>query len=469
MFRSRSATPPPPCKQFVKDDRAACILDPMSPTPQGSELTPHGSRYVELRQMLCAIGCWAGGACAAVQDSPHSHMQTLRIAPPANFSAALAPTRGAVLGLEGPMQGSPSAAAHAGETSAAGAVLALPWREKSRSKKSKSEGSQSGAATPSLPGTPSPPGSPHTPPGLSLPGTPTSRSMSRILLRSRDRGGSPRSAPEGGLDSEPSSLRDPDSSLRENSVSQSEGRSSPRSPFSRFTEALSLTPPRFWRRSTEDLPEFTLGGRDHVPRRRSYVLATATAAATAAKAAAMQAAAEQDAAASQAITYRSTTMLVAVDVDSQKELTKLRDEREAQWRQRRARHWWLSRIELRRKNVSEPAERASWRVPADHQLVPIVPAAAAMRRRQYAYKEAIASGRGRRNSFTFTGVGGLVGQHQQAPSAANMSSGAFSVISVVGASIGRVRIQGESAENVKARATERCRMIGVRERAADLI
>lgn len=263
--------------------------------------------------------------------------------------------------------------------------------------------------------------------------------------------------------------------MRENSVSHSEGRTSPsmgRSPFTRLKrashEALSpLTPPRFWRRSQEEPSAFSLGGRrEIVSRRRSYALATATAAATAAKAEAMAAAAASTAVSS---SYRTTTMLVAVDYDPRKELSTLRDEREAQWRQRRARHWWLSRIELRRKNVSEPAERASWRVPADHQLVPIVPAAAAMRRRQYAYKEAIASGRGRRNSFTFTGVGGLVGQHQQAPSAANMSSGAFSVISVVGASIGRVRIQGESAENVKARATERCRMIGVRERAADLI
>lgn len=67
----------------------------------------------------------------------------------------------------------------------------------------------------------------------------------------------------------------------------------------------------------------------------------------------------------------------------------------------------------------------------------------------------------RRISYSFTGVGGLLGQVATAPASAIASTSHLSVVSVVGAStVGRRMVHGERAEVVKERASARCRLIG---------
>lgn len=213
------------------------------------------------------------------------------------------------------------------------------------------------------------------------------------------------------------------------------------SPLSQRASASPLRIPKIslpeslsWRRSPRPSKDDSghNGSATTYTRRKSYEIATE--AARAAAAAAHAPAAEYR--------WRSTTMQLQLPphYNVGAELKQLHDEREARWKVRRARHWWLSRVQMRRR--PPPV--------TDDQLRPILPEAnLTLRRRTDAMGTSVLRPL---SSFAFTGaVGG-------APTS-SAPAGAFHTVSVVGASAPRRRVTGESSEIVKARATERCRII----------
>ena len=140
-------------------------------------------------------------------------------------------------------------------------------------------------------------------------------------------------------------------------------------------------------------------------------------------------------------------MLVAVDHDAHEENAGEQASLEALFERRRRRSF-LTRIALRR-------------VPPHEALRPIRPRREArIKPEPNRFSPKPAKGR-RRSSFTFTGVGGLLGQVATADSATIAAAGNLSVVSVVGAStVGRRMVHGERAEVIKERVSQRCRMIG---------